>query len=638
MVLADINNDGQQEVIVGDGNDPANLTAPANLHAYTKNGSELPGFPIRLPSFDNETGFAYSPEVVDLDNDGKREIVTVLTAGNLKNRLVIIRGDGTLLPGWPQPILNAGGDQTPIAVDLDDDGRKELLVMDPYSTDPAVPNAKLHAYRLDGSELPGWPKSPNLATAPGAQTPGLGATLTLADLGNGVKVLLYPFADKIYAFNLEGQLLPGWPYSAPLHNETGGMVTSKVELFRSAVSLGDINGAGQKEIIAGSVAENCAGCDLMIHVIGQDGVGQTGWPRVAGQATDSSPYGTGISVADLNLDHKDEILSLNPIQIWGNTGLKLTSRYYAKGGASGVADIDGDGKGNMIALGSPSLNQVNVLKDAGQLYWQKSLPDPSPFKTTMGFPTLVSDLDGNNRMEIAVSGARRTLSGDFGEAETAVVTYLWEVSPIRGGQVKGSWPMYGHDPLRTGNAAAPVVVLPRDTESPTVPTNLSGNAVNHNQINLIWNASSDNIGVAGYEIYRNSVLVTTVTGTSYGDAGLTPATSYSYYIRAKDLVGNFSPPTPSITVTTPRPSPYGSLTGTITRRIPGGYEPITGARVRFVAGQAFVATSNSSGVYNFTNVPPGSYSATFSAPGYTARRAVIRFLAGVTTVKDMQFY
>ncbi len=86
-----------------------------------------------------------------------------------------------------------------------------------------------------------------------------------------------------------------------------------------------------------------------------------------------------------------------------------------------------------------------------------------------------------------------------------------------------------------------------DTSPPTMPTGLGVTAISSSQINLSWTASTDNVGVTGYEIWRcqgascsTFSLITTVAGTTYSDTGLTAATSYSYKVRAKDGAGNLS--------------------------------------------------------------------------------------------------
>ena|GEM_PF-1091452 len=79
-----------------------------------------------------------------------------------------------------------------------------------------------------------------------------------------------------------------------------------------------------------------------------------------------------------------------------------------------------------------------------------------------------------------------------------------------------------------------------DTTPPSVPTGLTATAASTSQINLSWNASTDNVGVAGYYIYRNGAYHTYVTGTSYSDTGLAMGQTYSYSVAAYDAEGNTS--------------------------------------------------------------------------------------------------
>ena len=81
---------------------------------------------------------------------------------------------------------------------------------------------------------------------------------------------------------------------------------------------------------------------------------------------------------------------------------------------------------------------------------------------------------------------------------------------------------------------------PSDTTAPTVPTGLSANAFSTTQVNLSWVASSDNVGVAGYRVFRDGAAVGTSTTTSFQDTGLTPGTAYTYSVSAYDAAGNES--------------------------------------------------------------------------------------------------
>jgi len=95
---------------------------------------------------------------------------------------------------------------------------------------------------------------------------------------------------------------------------------------------------------------------------------------------------------------------------------------------------------------------------------------------------------------------------------------------------------------------------PTDTTPPSVPGSLTATAVSSSEIDLTWSASTDNVTVTGYKIYRNgstSPLASVTTGTSYTDKGLAAATTYSYTVSAYDAAGNESAQsTPPVSATT----------------------------------------------------------------------------------------
>lgn len=74
---------------------------------------------------------------------------------------------------------------------------------------------------------------------------------------------------------------------------------------------------------------------------------------------------------------------------------------------------------------------------------------------------------------------------------------------------------------------------------PTTPANLTSVALGSDTVLLSWEASNDDQGVTAYDVYRNNVLVTSVTELSFSDSGLTEA-SYDYEIIARDADGNSS--------------------------------------------------------------------------------------------------
>ena len=110
---------------------------------------------------------------------------------------------------------------------------------------------------------------------------------------------------------------------------------------------------------------------------------------------------------------------------------------------------------------------------------------------------------------------------------------------------------------------ATLVPATADTQPPSAPTGLSARAASPSEIDLAWTASSDNVGVAGYRIFRNGSLLTTVAGTSYADSSVAASATYTYYVIAYDAAGNGSAASASVPATTPGADTVPP-TGTIT--------------------------------------------------------------------------
>ncbi|QGQ93909.1 DUF5109 domain-containing protein [Paenibacillus psychroresistens] len=112
-----------------------------------------------------------------------------------------------------------------------------------------------------------------------------------------------------------------------------------------------------------------------------------------------------------------------------------------------------------------------------------------------------------------------------------------------------------------------------DSTIPTTPTSLTAVTQNVMTINLNWSAATDNTGVVGYKIYRNSELVWTAytNGTSFVDTQLNAGTLYSYTIQAFDAAGNNSGQSSSASATTSAATSYPTnlaLSKTYTTTIP----------------------------------------------------------------------
>ena len=93
---------------------------------------------------------------------------------------------------------------------------------------------------------------------------------------------------------------------------------------------------------------------------------------------------------------------------------------------------------------------------------------------------------------------------------------------------------------------------PADTAAPTAPGNLIASAPNSTTINLSWTASTDNVGVVSYQVYRDggATPVLTVTGTTASDVNLAVGSTHSYVVKAVDGANNQSAASNGVTITT----------------------------------------------------------------------------------------
>ena len=126
----------------------------------------------------------------------------------------------------------------------------------------------------------------------------------------------------------------------------------------------------------------------------------------------------------------------------------------------------------------------------------------------------------------------------------AGTTYSYTVRAINGAALASA----------DSTAATAITPLPTDTEAPSVPQVLHAVTIGTDGAQLAWSAATDNVGVTGYRVYRDGSLLATVTGTSFDDANLTPATSYSYRVSARDAAGNESEESEPLTVQTADPA------------------------------------------------------------------------------------
>jgi chitinase len=177
---------------------------------------------------------------------------------------------------------------------------------------------------------------------------------------------------------------------------------------------------------------------------------------------------------------------------------------------------------------------------------------------------------------------------EFDLASTVTVTTFWDAALTRSGNhytftnlsynasiAPGASTSFGFNGGYSGTFSGPANCLLNgaacdgsggggggDTTAPTVPTGLQVTGTTSSSVSLAWTASTDNVGVTGYDVYRGGTFALSTSGTSATAGGLAPSTSYSFTVRARDAAGNASAASVAVTGTTqagPPPPPSGFL-------------------------------------------------------------------------------
>ncbi|MEU0095543.1 discoidin domain-containing protein [Kribbella sp. NPDC006257] len=148
--------------------------------------------------------------------------------------------------------------------------------------------------------------------------------------------------------------------------------------------------------------------------------------------------------------------------------------------------------------------------------------------------------DGQNFNDLSASASRafntpnNTATIDYGASTTRYIRILITANT--------GWPAGQLSELEVYGPAT------GDTQAPTAPGSLAYTEPAAGQIRLTWNASTDNVGVTGYDVYANGALRTSVAGNVLTYTDTQPAsTAVSYYVRAKDAAGNQSPNSNTVT-------------------------------------------------------------------------------------------
>ncbi|MGH9959731.1 MAG: right-handed parallel beta-helix repeat-containing protein, partial [Pyrinomonadaceae bacterium] len=168
-------------------------------------------------------------------------------------------------------------------------------------------------------------------------------------------------------------------------------------------------------------------------------------------------------------------------------------------------------------------------------------------KNTSGVLHNWAAVSGGYTMELAIPWSK------LGVTPTANMTIGFGVNDDDNDSARDAQIMWNGTSSNYQNTSAfghAVLVAASDVIPPSTPTSLTATAASSSQIDLSWNASTDNIGATGYKIYRGGAQIATTTGTSYSNTGLSPSITYSYVVTAYDALGNTTGQSPSVSATT----------------------------------------------------------------------------------------
>jgi chitodextrinase len=163
-------------------------------------------------------------------------------------------------------------------------------------------------------------------------------------------------------------------------------------------------------------------------------------------------------------------------------------------------------------------NQNGLFTDSGETVWTKTASTTTPVSGSFTIPATA-----------ALGATRMRVSMKYNGVPTACEAFSY-------GQVEDY----------TVNIVAGTV----DTTAPSTPTNLAASGTTASSTNLSWTASTDNVGVTGYDVYQNGVFKANTASASYAATGLAASTAYAFTVKAKDAAGNASAASNTANVTT----------------------------------------------------------------------------------------
>lgn len=490
VAVADFNGDGYKEIVAGDVHGVLYVVSRTSTTGWSVVWSRQTNLDIEAanpPTHTADNNIRSSPVIADLDNDGHLEIVIGVGGdvhdsaypGSRRNGGILVyrfdsgspwsfslieqrSPDGTR--GWPQPCKDEVGwpppgysqpdgywdgiYPTPAVADLDGDGDLEIVYLgiDRF----------MYAWHHDGTLVNGWPF--RFRVDGGLSSPAVG-DLDKDGLPEIVVGTMEPYVLEnswkeatVYAFKGNGTVLPGFPVRTE-------------QIIHSSPALGDIDGDGWLEIVVGS-GHGTSNRQNLVYAWNHDGTPVQGWPQEApGASVIMAPPALGDINGDDSLDivvgcgYSFDPRSCDKLYAWTSNGSLLFSMslpssqqdYTSMPYSPVLADYDGDGTVEILMgrLGDWGITIVDPIQHS---YDITSHQTPGGL---MASP-LVDDIDNDGKLETVIGG----IDYNYGNERGAV--YIWDENGTINSAVP--WPMFHHDVHRTGRYLLP----PRLSFPPTI--------------------------------------------------------------------------------------------------------------------------------------------------------------------------
>ncbi|MEJ2286737.1 MAG: hypothetical protein P8X85_24450 [Desulfobacterales bacterium] len=241
------------------------------------------------------------------------------------------------------------------------------------------------------------------------------------------------------------------------------------------------------------------------------------------------------------------------------SAVPTTHTITASAGANGSISPDGtvevnEGQSKTFTIKANSnANIADVLVDgvsvgARTTYTFEQVSADHTIEARFALDTATITATGTAGGNITPSGAVTVTKG-ANQSFTIAADSGFEITDVKvDGTSKGSVASYTFANVDQNHTIHAVFAEQKDTQAPTTPADLSA-TVNAMVVNLNWQASTDNVGVVAYQVYRDGSPIGSASSTSYSDSSVQASKTYRYTVDAQDAAGNSSNQSNAVTVT-----------------------------------------------------------------------------------------